>query len=63
MGLLSKGECKRILDDLKAKASVFRWSREKENFGIIARKIAQKEQLREKEYFICNLNDFKSLRA
>jgi len=62
-GSLSKGDCERILNDLKAKAPAFRWNREKENFGIIAKKVAQKEQLREKGHLIYDLNDFMSLES
>jgi hypothetical protein len=60
-GSLSKEDCERILNDLKAKASMLTWNRKKENLGIIARKVAQKEHLREKGYLIYDLNDFKSL--
>jgi len=58
---LTEEDCERILNDLKAKASMFRWNRKKENLGIIARKVAHKEHLEGKGYFIFDLHDFKSL--
>jgi len=58
---LSKEDCERILKDLKAKASVFRLDRRKEGIGIIAKKVANKEYLREEGYLIFDLKDFKSI--
>jgi len=59
---LGKKECERILKDLKAKASMFKWNRKKENLGVVARKVADKVSLRKQGYFIFDLNDFKFTR-
>jgi len=58
---LNKEDCEKILKDLIAKASMFRGDREKENFGVIAKKIAEKEHLRDKGYFVFDLKDFELL--
>jgi len=42
---------------------MFRWSLKKENLGIIARKVADKDSLIKKGYLIFDLDDFKSLEA
>lgn len=58
---LSKQDCEKTLKNLKAKSSSFRWNHKKENFGIIAKKIAEKEHLRDKGYFVFDLKDLKLL--
>jgi hypothetical protein len=58
---LSKQDCKKILGILKSKASIFRWDRKKEGFGIIAKKIAEKQRLRDEGYIAFDLRDFELL--
>jgi hypothetical protein len=57
---LSNEDCGRILKNLKTKASMFAWERRKDNLGIIAKSIANKEHLRKEGYSIFDLKDFES---
>jgi AAA+ ATPase superfamily predicted ATPase len=57
---LNKQDSQRILNNLKAKTPHFRWNRKKENLGIIAKKITEKQSLRQKGYFAFDLEDFKT---
>ena len=57
--ILNKQDCSRILKDLEANSSLFRWNRKKDNFGIIAKKIHEKESLRKDGYLAFDLKDFK----
>jgi uncharacterized protein len=52
-------DSQRILTNLKQKAKQFRWNREKENYGIIAKQIDDKQQLRDQGYVALDLEDFK----
>jgi AAA+ ATPase superfamily predicted ATPase len=58
---LSKQECKKTIQNLEGKSSSFRWDHKKENYGIIAKKVAQKEHLRDKGYLVFDLKDFELL--
>ncbi|HKZ94936.1 MAG TPA: ATP-binding protein [Candidatus Bathyarchaeia archaeon] len=58
---LNNKDCQRILSDLEAKASAFRWPRKQENYAIIAKKITHKKQLQQKETLLLDLDDFKQL--
>lgn len=55
---LNERDCERILKSLKANASLFCWNRKKDNFGIIAKKIYEKENLRKDRYLAFDLKDF-----
>lgn len=50
-------DCQRILQDLKTKATNFRWDRKKENYAIIAKHITDKEQLTKQGHLIFDLED------
>jgi hypothetical protein len=58
---LNKEDCEKVLRNLVAKTSMFRGDVKKENFGVIAKKIAEKEYLRDKGYFVFDLKDFELL--
>ncbi len=60
-GTLNNQDTQRILKNLKTKAQQFRWNRMKENYGIIAKKISGKQQLREEGYFAMDLEDLDQL--
>ncbi|RLF34007.1 MAG: ATP-binding protein, partial [Thermoplasmata archaeon] len=53
-------QCLKILEELKEKASFVEWFNEKrkEHYGIIAKKIENKEDLRKKDYLIYDLDDW-----
>jgi len=57
---LSSKESKNILDELKRKASYVRWAdgKRKEFYGLIAKKIDEKEKMREEGYLVFDLEDF-----
>ena len=54
---INRQDAQRILSNLKAKARLFRWAHQKENYGIVAKKIAEKQQLRDKGYIVLDLED------
>jgi len=56
--MIGKLDGQRILDNLKVKARQFRWTHRKENYGIVAKKIAEKQRLRDKGYIALDLEDF-----
>jgi AAA+ ATPase superfamily predicted ATPase len=58
---LDKKDCERILQNLKTKTQQFRWKRKKENYGIIAKKIREKEHLTEQGYLTFDLRDLEPL--
>ncbi|MGA2386252.1 MAG: ATP-binding protein [Candidatus Bathyarchaeia archaeon] len=58
---LSKIDCARIVENLKAKTVDFRWDRKRESYGIIAKKIAEKNLLTRHGCFAFDLADFESL--
>jgi hypothetical protein len=58
---LNKIDCERTLQNLKTKAQHFRWNRKKENYGIIAKKISQKNHLANQGYLAFDLTDFEPL--
>jgi AAA+ ATPase superfamily predicted ATPase len=60
-GALNKKDCERILQNLKTKTQHFRWKRKKENYGIIAKKISEKEHLADQGYFTFDLRDLDPL--
>ena len=55
---LSKRESLKILTELKEKSKFVDWSRKKEYFGLIAKKIESKDELRELGYLAYDLEDF-----
>jgi AAA+ ATPase superfamily predicted ATPase len=57
---LTKQDCQRILKSLETKTALFRWKHRQKCFGIVAKKITEKEQLRNKGYFMFDLKDFAS---
>jgi hypothetical protein len=60
---LNKKDCDRILQNLKTKARHFRWNRKKENYGIIARKIIEKQRLTDQGFIAIDLKDFEPFLA
>jgi uncharacterized protein len=56
---IGRRDSQRILENLKEKAKQFQWNREKENYGIIAKRIDDKQQLRDQGYIALDLDDFK----
>jgi AAA+ ATPase superfamily predicted ATPase len=58
---LNKKDCERILQNLKTKTQHFRWKRKKENYGIIAKKINEKEHLADQGYLTFDLRDLEPL--
>ena len=48
-------DSQRILGQLKEKAKQFRWNREKENYGIIAKRVENKQMLREQGYIALDI--------
>ena len=50
----------KILEELKEKANYVDWNKKarKEHFGIVARKIENKENLRKKGFIVYDLNDW-----
>jgi AAA+ ATPase superfamily predicted ATPase len=58
---LNEQDTQRTLNNLKTKAQQFRWNRKEENYGIIAKKITAKQQLRSKGYIALDLTDFEQL--
>jgi hypothetical protein len=58
---LSRRDCEKILSNLKNKAPMFRHTRKKENYGIIAKKIVEKQHLRDEGYIAIDLKDFELL--
>ncbi|MEM2106130.1 MAG: ATP-binding protein, partial [Candidatus Bathyarchaeia archaeon] len=55
---LKEVDCERILQNLKAKAQNFKWNRKKENYGIIAKRISEKQNLLKQGYLAFDLTDF-----
>jgi hypothetical protein len=55
---INEEECERIIKNLKAKASMFHLDRKKENFGVIAKKVPEKQHLRDKGDLAFDLEDF-----
>jgi hypothetical protein len=58
---LTKRDSERTLKNLKDKAQLFRWNRKKESFGIIAKKIAEKQNVQNQGYLAFDLEDFEKL--
>jgi hypothetical protein len=58
---INKRDCERILQNLKTKAQHFRWNRKKENYGIIAKKINEKNYLKDQGYVAFDLTSFDPL--
>lgn len=57
---LSKKEAKRILSDLERKSTQVKYG-DRRLYGIIAKNIESKEDIRGEGYFACDLRDFKEL--
>ena len=55
---VNKQGAKRILNSLSSKATEFRWEREKEKYGIIAKSLPGKQDLRDEGYVALDLKDF-----
>jgi AAA+ ATPase superfamily predicted ATPase len=51
-------DCQRSLQDLKTKATNFRWTHKKENYVLVAKHIIDKDQLRKQGHLIFDLEDF-----
>lgn len=60
-GTINKREAHRILDNLSSKTTEYRWGREKEKLGIIAKDLPEKHGLREEGYIALDLEDFDQL--
>ncbi len=54
-------ESHRVLSRLKAKTLEFLWDRKKECYGIIAKKLENKQMLRNEGYIALDLEDFEQL--
>jgi hypothetical protein len=54
---LTKQDFERTITSLKAKALQFKYDRKKENYGIIAKQINEKQELRQKGYIALDLED------
>ncbi len=54
---VGKLDAQRILNNLKTKVQQFRWTHKKANYGIIAKKITDKQQLRNEGYIAIDLAD------
>ncbi len=61
--MVDAGRAKKIIADLKRKATFVSWynSRRKEHFGIIAKRIDGKEELKKQGYLAYDLRDFEKL--
>jgi uncharacterized protein len=55
---LNSLDCHRILQNLKTKAQHFQWDHKKENYVVIAKHIANKEQLIKQGHLVFDLEDF-----
>ena len=57
---VSNGGAKNILSDLEDKSTFVRWNNDacKEYFGIVAKKVEGKEELRKSGYLVFDLDDF-----
>jgi len=58
---LNKQDCQRILQNLKTKTQQFRWKHKKENYGIIAKRITEKQHLTDQGHLALDLKDFETL--
>jgi hypothetical protein len=58
---LNRQDCTRITANLKTKAELFQWPRKTENYGVIAKKIAEKETLRNEGHVAIDLKDLEHL--
>jgi len=56
---LSERNAKRILEKLERKAELVGLEQWRKSYGLIAKKIGEKETLRERGYLVFELNDFK----
>jgi hypothetical protein len=57
---VSHGSAENILSDLMEKSTFVRWNNDarKEYFGIVAKKVEGKEELRQRGYLVFDLDDF-----
>ena len=58
---LKKQEAVKILTELKEKSKFVEWSRKKEYFGLIGKKVLGKEELRRQGFFVWDLEDIGKL--
>ena len=56
---LNSLDCHRILENLRTKAQHFQWDRKKENYVVIAKRIADKAKLKSQGQLVFDLEDFK----
>jgi hypothetical protein len=54
---LRERECERILSQLRRKGEHVKWKRAKERFGVIAKKVQGKEELKKAGYLVWDLGD------
>lgn len=59
-GVLSEKEASKIMEKLKNKAEILNWYKDdrKEYYGLLAKNVEGKENLRDKGYFVFDLKDF-----
>ena len=55
---LSEGKARKILEKLKEKSKYVKWNREKEFFGLVAKKVEGKKHLRNEGHLVFDLKDF-----
>jgi len=60
-GKIGKLDAHRVLSDLEEKSRYFKWNRAKDIFGIVAKKIERKQELREEGFIVLDLDDFEQL--
>ncbi len=58
---LKEGETRKILTELKEKSKSVDWKRQKESFGLIAKKVVGKEALRKDGFFVWDLEDLEKI--
>ncbi len=58
---MNKQDSQRILQNLRIKAQLFKGKHKRENYGLIAKKITDKEHLREENHIALDLRDFEPL--
>ena len=58
---LIEKEARKVLEELEEKSKFVDWDRKKEYFGLIGKKIKNKEKLRKEGFFVWDLEDFKKM--
>ena len=54
---LKEKEARKVLEELKEKSKIVDWERKKEYFGLIGRKISEKEKFRKQGFIVFDLDD------